>query len=103
MRKIIFLLIVALGAMSFQAMKQNLAEVNRVQGYYIYIDCRPAVEFDYLGEVARGGAFSFKSPQYNDVRNALIDKARKQFPHADGLIFTFVTGGADRCEAIKFK
>ena len=51
-------------------MKQNLAEVNRVQGYYIYTDCRPAVEFDYLGEVARGGAFSFKSPQYNDVRNA---------------------------------
>lgn len=39
----------------------------------------------------------------SDVRDRLIEKAAKEYPRADGLIFHFVTGKKDNVEAIKFK
>ncbi len=86
---------------TIQTIKKNTAEVNQVSGYYIFTDCKPTQEYTYLGEIKSSG--SFGGSQYADVRDRLIKKAAKEYPKADGLIFTFVSGSADKCEAIMFK
>lgn len=84
--------------------EKDKAIVNKIEGYYIFTDCKPASDYEYLGEVHTSGFMSLRSSsQYTDVRNVLIKKAKKEYPRADGLIFTFVTGSADRCEAIMIK
>lgn len=84
-----------------QTVKKNLAEVEQIEGYYIFVNSNPVNEFTYLGTVQAGGGFG--SSQFTDVRDKLIKKTKKEYPKADGIIFHFVTGKADKAEAIMFK
>ncbi len=79
----------------------NHAEVNQLQGLYVFTDSKPVQEYEYLGTVKTG--IGFNSGQYQPVRDLMIRKIKKQFPNADGAIFFFNDGNADRCDAIKFK
>lgn len=84
--------------------RKDFAIVNMVEGYYIYVDSKPMKEYTYLGTVdGRGMSLGGGSSQYIDVRNNLIKRAKKEYPRADGLIFTFVTGARDKVDAIQFK
>ena len=78
----------------------NQAAVNQVQGIYIFTDCLPVKEYEYVGTVQ---AVYSGSGQYQPVRDKLVKKLKKEFPGADGAIFYFNNGSADRCDAIKLK
>ena len=82
--------------------KYSTAEVEQIEGIYIFTDCKPINEYIYMGTV-KGPSVSAGSSQYTNVRDNLIRRAKKEYPTAQGLIFTFVTGGIDKCDAIKFK
>lgn len=83
-------------------LKKSTAEVDQVEGVYIFTDSRPASEYEYVGTV-QTGAISMGDSQYIGVRDRLIKKAKKDFPNADGLIFEFRSGKRDKVDAIKFK
>lgn len=87
---------------AFQTIEQrkDIAAVNKIEGYYIFVDSKPIADYEYLGTVESKFA---RTPQYTDVRNKLIKAAKEQYPRADGLIMTFVTGTKDKAEVIKFK
>lgn len=84
----------------FQPSKTT-AEVNQEQGLYIFTDSKPVLEYEYLGTISSSGAFG--GSQYADVKQRLIKKCKKDFPQADGIIFYFKDGSADKADAIKFK
>jgi len=96
---IIFLLLVSFTA-NYEP-RNSTAEVEQVQGCYIFIDSRPVKEYKYLGTCKYTIAW-VGSGQYQDVRNRLIKRIKKEYPEADGIIFHFHDGGEDRADAIKF-
>lgn len=79
----------------------NLAEVEQIQGFYVFIDSKPVQEYEYLGTVK--SSMNLISSQYQSIRDALIKKARKEHPSGNGIIFHFSNGGTDKADVIKFK
>jgi len=77
------------------------AEVNKVDGVYVFTDSQPVKDYEKLGEVKN--VISMGSGQYSDLRDKLIKKAKKEYPNTEAVILYFHTGSADRAEAIKFK
>ena len=65
--------------------KNSTAEVEQTQGCYIFVDCKPVMEYEYLGTVKVSMSL-LGSGQYQDVRDKLIKKAKKDYPQADGLL-----------------
>lgn len=80
--------------------KKNTAEVDQYQGVYVFTDSKPVGEYDYLGTVKVSMSLS---GQYASVRDALIKKAKKEYPNANGIIFNFKDGGTDKADAILIK
>lgn len=78
----------------------NAAEVDQLQGYYLFINAKPVKEYNYLGTVKYN---LVGCSQYQDVRDWLIKKIKKKYPEANGIIFTFSNGSADQADAIQFK
>jgi hypothetical protein len=81
-----------------QEIKNSTAEVKQVQGLYIFTDCKPVKEVDYLGTVKVKGVVM--SNKYTAMRDLLIKKAKKDFPKADGII---ISDDSFEADAIKFK
>lgn len=81
--------------------KNSTAEVNQLEGIYIYTDCKPVKEYIYLGSVKLSGGVS--NPQYSNVRDALIKKVNKEYENVDAVILTLNAGGVDVCDVIRFK
>ena len=81
----------------------NQATVNQEQGLYLFTDCKPVNDYEFLGTVQGKSAMSISNEQYIDVRNLLIKRVKKEFPKADGIIFHFDNGGRDAADAIFFK
>lgn len=79
----------------------SLATVNQLQGVYIFTDCTPAGKYEYLGTVQNGTRIAGSS-QYGPVRDRMIKKVREEYPAANGAIFHFNNGSADKADAIKF-
>lgn len=79
--------------------KKNCAEVQQLQGLYIFMDSKPLTEYKYLGTVKASSGWS---GQYQAVRDKLIKKAKDDFKDADGLILNFVKDGVDKADVIKF-
>ncbi|MCA4899518.1 MAG: hypothetical protein ACK514_10920 [Bacteroidota bacterium] len=86
---------------TIQETKKSHAEVDQYQGIYVFTDSKPLKEYEYLGTVKL--TLGLGSGQYQNVRNVLIKRAKKDYPQADGLIMNFKDGGTDRADAIKFK
>ena len=78
-------LIAALAFTTQTENKKDLARVNRVQGYYIFIQCAPLTEYDVLGTVKKTGVTWTDDPE--EKYNTLIKRTKKDFPKCDGIIF----------------
>lgn len=104
MKKILFSILI-ITAVGFSVKTDNsdkaAATVNQAQGLYLFTDSKPANQYDFLGTVKYNNVLS--NPQYNNVRDQLIKRIKKEWPAADGVIFHFNSGGADHADAIKFK
>lgn len=81
-------------------MEKSTAKVNRYQNLYIFTDCEPIMEYEYLGTVK---VIMSWSGQYQPIRDALIKKGKNKFPNAEGIILNFQYGRVDRADVIKFK
>lgn len=104
MKNLFLICAVSLAAFSFKYaydVRSNTAEVEQMDGLYIFVDSKPVKEYDYLGTEKVG--VSMGSGQYRDVRDKLIKKIKKEYPQAQGILIHFAEGGADKADAIKFK
>lgn len=95
---ILFLFVAA--SVSYEV-KPTTGEVIQIEGLYIFTDCKPVKEYIYLGTVKNQGGIN--NPQYTNVRDWLIKRAKKEYDDADAVILTLSSGGADVCDVIKFK
>lgn len=94
---------ITLSAFTVQhALKKGYAEVEQEKGIYIFVNSKPLMEYEFLGEI-KSNTGGFGSTQYTEVRNRLVDKCAKEYPRADGMILHFRSGKADVAEAIRFK
>ena len=80
----------------------QLATVNQLQGLYIFTDCRPVNQFQYLGSVKNGFRMAGSS-QYTAVRDRLIKKVKADYPAANAIIFHLNDKSADFADAITLK
>lgn len=107
MRTNIFLTTILIGLLSTSHGQNNIATVNKIQGFYIFTDNQPIAEYDVIGEVTTNGHsdkdIKNSGAQYQSVRDYLIKMARQVNYTADGLIFSLVNGGTDKAVIIKFK
>ncbi|MDF7817665.1 hypothetical protein P1X15_08660 [Runella sp. MFBS21] len=92
--------LLALKAASYEP-RSSTAEVGQIQGYYIFVNSKPVKEYKYIGTVK--SSMTWGSGQFQDVRDKLIRKAKKEYPDGDGLIFNFYDGRTDKCNVIKIK
>jgi len=87
--------------------QNNLAIVNKIQGFYIFTDSQPIADYDVIGEITTAGHkdddIRNSGGQYQPVRDYLIKSARQVNYTADGLILSLVNGGTDKAVIIKFK
>jgi hypothetical protein len=86
--------------------QKNLANVNKIQGFYVFVDAQPIAEYDILGQVnvdPRDPEIKRSGGQYQAVRDNLIKVGRQSNLTADGIILTLINGGTDKGELIKFK
>ena len=94
-----FTALIGAGVVDYVVSKKT-AEVTTIQNLKIFTDCQPVMEYDYLGTIKSSGTMT---GQYEPVRNALIKKAKKEYPQAEGIILHLVNGGTDKADVIKFK
>jgi len=107
MKKKLLTLIILVGLLNISYSQNNIATVNKIQGFYIFSDNQPMAEYDVIGEVTTNGHndndINNSGGQYQPVRDYLIKTARQVNYTADGLILTLVNGGTDKAVIIKFK
>lgn len=77
------------------AVSKKTAEVNQESGLYIYTDCKPVKEYEYLGTVK---VITFQGI-YKEAIPLLIKKAKKEYPSAEGIIYI----DSEKADVIKFK
>lgn len=78
--------------------KKNVAEVNQVQGVFLFMMSKPLHEYDYLGSTKIKVVWT---GQPEEMINITLKKLKKDYPTADGLIFT--TMNMDQADVVKFK
>ncbi|MBU3743912.1 MAG: hypothetical protein FGM61_05095, partial [Sediminibacterium sp.] len=80
--------------------QNNIAVVNKIQGFYIFNDCLPLSDYDVIGEISTDGntdkEIKMSKGQYIPVRDFLIKSARQVNYNADGLIINLVNNGMDK-------
>ena len=74
------------------------AIVDQQEGVYLFLFCKPSSEYDYLGSIKVKAAWT---GQTTEMVNGMLKKLKKDYPQADGLIFT--TADLDKADAVKFK
>jgi hypothetical protein len=102
MKNLILALFLLAGGYAFgQSDSTGAAIAEKVDGYYIYLLSKPAVEYEVLGVVSVG---STATNGYNERKDKMIRKVSKKYPDADGIIFDFSGGwSADKGTVISFK
>lgn len=78
----------------------NLGLVKKINGVYVFIDCKPVGEYHYLGECTNNKSGDWR---YDTIRDNLLKEMLKKYPEGDGIIMHYNTGKKDYCECIKFK
>lgn len=79
--------------------KKSTAEVETVQGVYVFTTSKPVKEYEYLGNVQCGAVVMSKN--YEDLMPKMVKKVKDKFPNADGVIFK--NNMIYECDVIKFK
>lgn len=101
MKKSIFtILAVVFVLMSFASFNNNKgnATVDQQEGLYIFMLSKPASEYDYLGSVKKGMALT---GQPKEMLNSMIKKVKKDYPTANGIVFTTIQ--MEKADAIFIK
>jgi hypothetical protein len=101
MKKTLLMLIVAaffLTAFKFVTDTKSSATVEQKQGLYVFMLCKPTVDYEYLGSVKKGIAWT---GQPEEMLNSMLNKVKKDYPQADGIVFTSIA--MDKADAILFK
>ena len=102
--KFLILTLVAAGALSFSFRTlpdddaKAKATVTKKEGMYIFLQAKPEAPNQYLGSVKKSLAWTGKP---EEMLNAMIKKVKKEYPAADGIIFTDID--MDQADAIKFQ
>jgi hypothetical protein len=78
----------------------STAEVNKIDGLFIFTDSKPVIPYDSLGSIEIGFV---SDTQYESIRSSLIKKAKNKFPYADGILLNFNKKGVDHCVVIDLK
>ena len=93
--------LIAAGIENYQVRK-NTAEVPSHMGVYVFFNNTPVMEYDVLGDVKVNIT---NSQRYNDVTDAVVKKAKKQYPGVEAVMIYPGSGdmSAERGTAIKFK
>ena len=77
---------------------KSLANVNQVQGVYLFVQCKPVNEYTFQGNIKSGLTMSGKP---DELFNNVVKQAKKKFPDCDAIIFTDAT--LEKADCIKFK
>ncbi len=95
----IVMVAVALGAMSFKMLSEKSgANVEQVNGIYVFGFSKPTAKYDVLGMVkVRGIVSNEKGPHMVDL---LTGYAKKDYPSGEAII---VNSEFEKAEVIKFK
>ena len=84
----------------------GMAKVNQQQGVYLFADCTPVADYEYLGTVKNKVGMSELglggNDDYETVKKRLIKKAKKEYPEGNGIIFDF-SKAKGQADVIKFK
>lgn len=97
-RPTLILLFLLLVFSSFQSSTTRTANVEPVNGIYIYFHSRPAEQYDYLDTYTIQIAMTGKP---EELINMMLNKVRKKYPEANGIIIT--SDELDQCDIIKLK
>ncbi len=62
----------------------NTAEVEQIQGIYIFVKNKPVKDFEYIGTVK--GPF-IGNHEFDNLVEIMVKNAKKEFPNANALIF----------------
>jgi hypothetical protein len=106
MKKKLLLSVLIIGISTNLFSQSNIAEANKINGFYIFVDSSPIDEYEVLGEVKvdESDKEVLKSEgQYTAIRDNIIKNARSVNYTAEGLIFQYINGGTDKAMMIKFK
>jgi len=98
--KIKILILVALVLVSFkytESLKPNHAQVEKVNGLYVFVKCEPLSKFENLGTFKNGIWLS--SYKASEVIEHMTKKAKEKHPTCNAIIFT----DKDLCEASAVK
>ena len=98
MKKIILTAAAAFALLAFRAIQDNSeAKAEQIQGVYIFHLSKPVQPYTYLGSIKKGAAWEGKP---TEMLNSQLKNLKKDYPGADGIIFT--TLNMDKADAIKF-
>lgn len=83
------------------APKKNLAEVNQYSGVYVFIDCKPVREYEFIATMKK--AVAVNSAMEAIKKYAAM--AKKEYPDCDAIIFhdVVMSLSKDQFDVIKFK
>ncbi len=76
----------------------STAEVNKIDGYYIFTDSKPIMPYEIIDTLE---IWFIGDTQYESIRKNFIKKAQNKFQNANGLILNFNKKGIDKCLVIK--
>ncbi|MBI3502262.1 MAG: hypothetical protein HY063_10760 [Bacteroidetes bacterium] len=82
--------------------KNSTAEVDQIQGVYVFIKAKPVKEYEFLG-VVKGPTFG--SEQMDDMLDYMLKRVKKDYPSANGILFDGPIKRSDntKVSAVKFK
>ena len=74
---------------SIHEQKPGTAQAQKIDGIYVFTDCKPSAQYDILGDVHIKTISSVY--YYDKARNNLIVQAKEKFSNigAEGIIITF--------------
>lgn len=94
-------LLILLSATAFKILlDHSSATANQEQGYFIFIESKPITPYEYLGTIELNN-WSTYSGSPKQLMNKAIDKAKRDYPKCDGLIFSDME--MHKIDCIKFK
>ena len=99
-KTIIISAIAIIGILGFKfATQKDSATVEQKEGIYIFMFSKPTAQYDFLGSVKKTGIVMSGSPE--EMFKTILKRCKKDYPSANGLIFTSVD--MEHADCIKIK
>lgn len=78
-------IIICSGFMVAQEFKNSHAEVDQVQGVYVFYRCKPVRQYDYLGTVSSPAIIKNYKGSY--LVDLMVKRAKEKYSSCDAVIF----------------